>query len=165
MPTLCRSYTDENEAHRGVERVLGAGVPAVDVRVLMGTPERDVREEPHGTFAEGAGTPESAVGSFAGSATSQQTGMSDFASKGEGGRRGGFGDADRDTITIGPGTEVERVRIVSHGSLKRLLTDAGLDEATADQDVAALHSGRILVLVETTEMDADALASALDGGG
>ena len=46
------------------------------------------------------------------------------------------------------------MRVAGHRSLKRLLTDAGLDDATAERDVRALHAGRILVLVSVPEEDA-----------
>ena len=91
--------------------------------------------------------------------------MGDFAGRGGHDRRGSFGDADRDTVTTGLGAAVERVRIASHPALRRLLMEAGLDGPTADRDVAALHEGRILVLVQTTSVAAEAVAGALDDRG
>jgi hypothetical protein len=73
-------------------------------------------------------------------------------------RQGGFADADRDTVTTYPGG-VERVRIAAHRGLKALLLEAGLDEAAADADVEALHSGRVLVIV--TASDERAASAAL----
>jgi hypothetical protein len=69
-------------------------------------------------------------------------------------RGGSFADADRDVVTDYP-DGVERMRVVGHRSLKRLLTDAGLDEAAAERDVRALHAGRVLVLVNVPEDDAE----------
>lgn len=76
-------------------------------------------------------------------------------------RGGSFADADRDVVTDYP-DGVERMRVAGHRSLKRLLTDAGLDEATAERDVRALHAGRILVLVDVPESDAGRVESLLD---
>jgi len=76
--------------------------------------------------------------------------------------RGAFGDADRDTVTSYP-AGVARVRIAAHRGLKRLLLEAGLDEAAADADVSALHDGRVLVLVRSDAPAARDAARALDG--
>jgi hypothetical protein len=43
-----------------------------------------------------------------------------------------------------------------------MLVEAGLDEAAADADVAALHQGRVLVLVRTSGLTPDGAAEALD---
>ena len=43
-----------------------------------------------------------------------------------------------------------------------MLLDVGLDDAAADADVAALHQGRILVLVRTSGPSSEAAAGALD---
>ena len=69
-------------------------------------------------------------------------------------RGGSFADADRDVVTNYP-DGVERSRVAGHRSLKRLLTDAGLDDDAAERDVRALHAGRILVLVTVPEEDAE----------
>ena len=39
------------------------------------------------------------------------------------------------------------MHVASHHELERLLADAGLDAAAIAKDVAALHQGRVLVLV------------------
>ncbi len=57
---------------------------------------------------------------------------------------------------------MKRVRIASHHNLKRMLVDAGLDEATATSDVEALHHGRVLVLVQSA-MTLDEIAALIDG--
>jgi hypothetical protein len=86
--------------------------------------------------------------------------MGAFAGDPEEQRRGAFRDVDRETVTTYH-AGVERVRIASHHDLKKMLLDAGLDEATAKTDVEALHHGRILVLVESA-MEFDAIADAID---
>lgn len=57
---------------------------------------------------------------------------------------------------------MEHARVAGHRKIKRLLTDAGLDEATAERDVDALHAGRVLVLVEAPESDAARVGALLD---
>ena len=50
---------------------------------------------------------------------------------------------------------VERMQVVGHRRITRLLTDAGLDEASAKRDVEALRRGRVLVLVDVEETDTE----------
>jgi hypothetical protein len=158
MSTLCRAYATEDDARAAVDRLLAGGAPAADVRVLMGAALHDARDAPAGSFA-GAGSP--AVGSYAGSPHSVRDGMGGYAGDPGEQRRGGFSDVDRDSVrTYRDG--VERVRIAQHHDLRGMLLDAGLDRATADADVEALHHGRVLVLVRS-EMAAGDVAAALDG--
>ena len=42
---------------------------------------------------------------------------------------------------------VRRVHIASHRELEKLLSHAGLDDDAVAADVAAIHDGRVLVLV------------------
>ena len=76
-------------------------------------------------------------------------------------RGGSFADADRDVVTDYP-NGVARMRVTGHRSLKRLLTDAGLDDAAVERDVRALHDGQILVLVEVPDADAERVGSLLN---
>ena len=57
---------------------------------------------------------------------------------------------------------VERMQVVGHRRITRLLTDAGLDEASAKRDVEALHSGRVLVLVDVEETDTERVSMLLE---
>jgi hypothetical protein len=159
MNTLCRAYSNESDAHAAVERLLAAGARGEDVRVLTGEPARDARQAPVGAFA---GMPADAVGAFAGPEPRRRDGMGAFAGDASAMRGGGFGDADRETVTTYP-AGVARVRVAAHRGLRTMLLDAGLDEAAADADVRALHEGRVLVLVVSAAIDADAAAAALDG--
>jgi hypothetical protein len=135
MPTLCRIYSSDADARAAVDDLLAAGHTGADIRVLMGSHDHgDDREGAFagdggeaGAFAGEAGAP----GSFAGAAPP---------------RRGGFADIDRETVTSYQ-DGVPHVRIASHRNLKQMLVDAGLDPAAAETDVAALHAGRVLVLV------------------
>src|ERR671919_2590831 len=151
MAALCRSYTSHGEALDAVNAVLSAGIPGEGVRVLTGEPQRDAREEEVGEFA-GPTAPDAPVGEFAGGAHPQGQEEGRFAG---GEQRGGsFADADREEIVSYPGG-VEHARVAGHHRIKKLLTDAGLDEATAERDLNALHAGRVLVLVELPEGEAE----------
>lgn len=158
MTALCRSYATHAEALEAVTAVLGAGIPGDGVRVLTGEAERDVRAGAAGEFA-GTLEPGAPVGSFAGGdAADAATGA--FAG---GEQRGGsFADADRDVVSEYP-DGVERMRVAGHGRIKRLLTGAGLDDATAERDVRALHAGRVLLLVDAPDDEADRVRALLDG--
>jgi hypothetical protein len=76
-------------------------------------------------------------------------------------RRGGFGDLDRETVTMYR-DGVPHVRVASHARLRRTLVEAGLDERAAAADVEALHHGRVLVLARTGAVAPAAAAAALD---
>lgn len=161
MPTLCRAYATEADAHDAVGRLLRAGIPGAEVRVLMGEAERDLRDAPVGGFAGTTAAGAEEVGSYAGVAHSGREAMGVFAGDADGSRRGGFSDVDRETVTT-YGDGVMRVRVASHHDLERMLVEAGLDEAVAATDVAALHSGRVLVLARSP-MGVDDLADVIDG--
>jgi hypothetical protein len=157
VAALCRSYASHPEALEAVNAVLGAGIPGEGVRVLTGEPERDTREESVGEFA-GPTAPDAPVGEFAGSRPRYED-RGHFAG---GEQRGGsFADADREEVTSYPGG-VEHTRVAGHDKIKKLLTDAGLDEATAERDVDALHAGKVLVLVEASEGEVDRVGTLLD---
>ena len=155
MPALCRSYASHADAIEAVNAVLGAGVPGDGVRVLTGEATRDTHAEKMGEFAGPVG-PDAPVGSFAGSHAEDEP-HGAFAG---GEQRGGsFADADRDVVTDYP-HGVERMRVAGHERLRGLLRDAGLDDATVERDVKALHEGRVLVLVDAPD-DAAERARAL----
>jgi hypothetical protein len=160
MATLCRAYTTEQDAHAAVDRLLAGGVSDADVRVLMGDAVHDSRDAPVGSFAGSSTAAAETVGSYAGLEHSGREAMGSFTGGAEDQRRGGFRDVDRETVTTHRGG-VERVRVASHHDLKRMLLDAGLDDAAATSDVQALHHGRILVLVESA-MALDEIAGVID---
>jgi hypothetical protein len=160
MPTLCRAYTTDHEAHAAVDRLLSADVPGADIRVLMGEAVHDSRDAPVGGYAGTATADDETVGAYAGAGHSDREAMGAFAGDPDEQRRGGFSDVDRETITTYR-AGVERVRIASHHNLEKMLVDAGLDEATASTDVEALHRGRILVLIESA-IALDEIAGVID---
>lgn len=159
MAAVCRSYATHGEALEAVNAVLGAGVPGESVLVLMGEQQRDAHQEPVGEFG-GTVEPGAPVGEFAGPPQPEGSPTGAFAG---GAKRGGsFADSDREVLTSYP-EGVERMRVLGHRRVRRLLRDAGLDEATAKADVERLHSGLVLVLVEADEGDVDRAAAVLDG--
>ena len=158
MAALCRSYASHGEALEAVHAVLGAGVPGEDILVLMAEAARDAHEEPVGEFG-GTTEPGAPVGEFAGGPVPQGSSTGSFAG---GTHRGGsFADTDRDVVSSYP-DGVERMRVTGHRRITRLLTDAGLDEATAKRDVDTLHRGQVLLLLEVAEDDADRVAALLE---
>jgi hypothetical protein len=148
MATLCRAYTSTHDAENAVERLLSAGVPAIRIELIMGRAVEDARDAPIGTFAGTTTADAATVGSYADVAHSGREAIGTFAGDPDKQRRGSFGDTDRDIVTTSrPG--VKRTRIASHHRLEKLLVDAGLDPALAAADVAALHAGRVLVLIHS----------------
>jgi hypothetical protein len=159
VAALCRSYATHGEALEAVHAVLGAGVSGEDVLVLMGEHRQDAHQEEVGEFA-GPTEPGAPVGEFAGPAQPQGAPTGAFAG---GVQRGGsFADADREVLSSYP-EGVERMRVVGHRRITRLLKDAGLDDATAKRDVEALHQGLVLVLVDVADDDVDRVAALLEG--
>jgi Kef-type K+ transport system membrane component KefB len=137
MKTQCSAYSTDAEAHEAVERLLADGMPGTRISILSGRETHDHRDERVGAYAGDAGP----VGSFAGVAGD----MGSFAGPGER-RQGGYGDIDRDeVVTYENG--VRRVHVASHRELEKRLSEAGLDDDAVAADVAALHDGRVLVLV------------------
>src|SRR4051812_36929996 len=104
MATLCRTYATEQDAHRAVDRLLSAGVPGTEVRVLMGDAIHDSRDASVGGFAGTTPADARRVGSYAGVGHSGRDAMGAFAGAADEQRRGGFRDVDRETVTThGPG--------------------------------------------------------------
>jgi hypothetical protein len=158
MTVICRSYTDERDARRAVDTLMQLGVDGRAIKVLMGEPTRDASEEPEGGFA-GELRPEHVVGDFAGPGHEAEEGAGTFAGSAATQREGSFGDVDRETVTSYP-AGVERQHIASHNELRKLLLDAGLDEATVNRDVDALHAGRTLVLADIGDRDVESIDAA-----
>ena len=162
MATLhrVRAYTSRHDAEHAIRRLLSAGVPAIRIELILGRAVRDARDVPIGTFARTTTADAQTVGSFGNVAQSGRAAMGTFAGDADKQRRGSFGDIDRDTVTTYQ-SGVKRTRIASHHRLKKLLVDAGLDQATATSNVDALHAGRVLVLVHS-ESALDHVAVVID---
>ena len=161
MPTICRDFATDDDAQAAVRRLLTAGIPGAEIRVLMGAPEHDRRDEPIGSFGRESVDAAEPVGSFDGSVGSTHDLMGSFTGATADQRRGSFGDLDRDTVTT-YSNGVARVDVTPHRNLRKALVEAGLDETTADTDISALHHGRVLVLVQTSTSSLQEVAAALD---
>jgi hypothetical protein len=158
VAAVCRSYDAHAEALRAVEAALSAGIPGEDILVISGSARRDAHEEPVGQFG-GTTEPGAPVGEFAGDPVPEGTSTGDFAG---GQHRGGsFADTDSDVVTSYP-EGVERMHVLGDRRITRLLEDAGLGEATAKRDVEALHSGRVLVLVNVADTDSERVSALLE---
>ena len=160
MTALHRAYTSTHDAENAVERLLSAGVPPIRIELIMGNAVKDARDAPIGTFAGTTTADALTVGSYANIAHSGREATGTFAGDPGKQRRGSFGDADRDTVTTYQ-SGVQRTRIASHRRLGKLLVDAGLDQAIATADVGALHTGRVLVLVQSESARKD-IAAVID---
>jgi hypothetical protein len=75
---------------------------------------------------------------------------------------GSFANAERDVVVTQHEGE-ERARVTGRHELKKLLMEAGLDDAAAEADVDALHAGRVLVLVHIAAVAEDEVQGVLDG--
>jgi hypothetical protein len=159
MAAVCRSYASHGVAAKAVEAVLGAGIDGSDVLVLTGEGVGDVREEPVGSFA-GRVEPGDPVGTFEGEQPARADPKGTFASE-PSGRVGSFADAARQDVVSYP-RGVERMHAIGTASVLRLLRGAGLDATTAQRDLDAMHSGRVLLLVEHADGDAARVEQLLD---
>ena len=159
MNALCKAYDTSGDAERAVADLLAAGVPGDDIHLLMGAEIHDARREARGRFA-GSVAPEEHVGAFAGEGPERSAIRGTYA--GGGGAEGTFGNAERDMV-VTHADGMEQTRVAGRRELKRLLMEAGLDDATAEADVDALHAGRILVLVRVTAVARDDVRALLDG--
>ena len=158
--TLYRAYTSTHDAEKAIERLLSAGVPPIRIELITGRPVEDARDAPIGTFAGTTTADAQTVGSYGDIAHSGREAMGTFAGDPGKQRRGSFGDTDRDTVTTYQ-AGLKRTRIVSHRRLKKILLDAGLDQATAATEVDALHAGHVLVLVHS-DSALDDIAAVID---
>jgi hypothetical protein len=142
MQTTCSSYATTPEADAAVQQLLADGMPGTRISVISGRMTEDHRADHVGAYAGDAVT----VGAYAGATGSTADAMGSFASGAGEQRRGSVGDIDRDEITTYE-SGVRRVHIASHHELSKRLSEAGLDAGSVAVDVAAVHAGRVLVLV------------------
>jgi hypothetical protein len=148
MATLDRAHESTYDAEDAIKRLVAAGVPATEIELIMGEPIKDSRDAPIGTFAGTTTADALTVGSYAGIQHSGRKAMGTFAGDPETQRVGSFGDVDRDTVTTCR-AGVRRTRIASHHRVEQILVQAGLDRASAQASVKAMHAGRVLVLVQS----------------
>jgi nucleotide-binding universal stress UspA family protein len=131
--SACETYSSEVAARRAVRALTAVGVPEGDVRLLIGRPVRDVREE--------------VVGGFAGAVDDRQ-------------RQGSFADADTDaiaTVEDGAGS----THAASGAVVRRLLCRSGLVGAAAGRAIDELRAGHAVVLVAAVEIAASDVRARL----
>jgi hypothetical protein len=149
VSTLCKTYSDPDEAREAVARMLAAGAPRRGLRLLSGLPMHDVRAERVGTFAGSIG-PDAPVGRFAGRPRRRRQGTGTFAGDPDRQRKGCFADVERDVI-VTFGRDAEHPRVATHRALTRMLRSVTLDGEPADRLVDELHDGHGLVIAEGGE--------------
>jgi hypothetical protein len=159
MTALCKAYDNTADAERAVADLLAAGVPGDDVRLLMGAEIHDARREARGRFS-GSVAPEDHVGAFAGEGPERSAVRGSYAASDA--AEGSFANSERDVVVTQHEGE-ERARVTGRRELKKLLMEAGLDDAAAEADVDALHAGRVLVLVHIGATPQDEVRAVLDG--
>jgi hypothetical protein len=143
MAIIHRMYETAAAARQAVAALGAAGLQSEQLSLITGSAERDAHGEPVGSFAAGDGHEHDAhgepVGSFAGGDSHPE-------------RVGGFADVDRDMLTVFTGGE-QRRSVVSHAQIVSRLVAAGLDKATAQEQLVAIHQGKALLLVEADPED------------
>jgi hypothetical protein len=150
MATLCSTYVSASVARRGVEALRAKGVPGRDIRLLIGRPLRDIRDEPVGGFG-GPVAPDAPVGTYGNVRRLRRQGNGTFAGDADRQRQGSFADADRGMM-VTYDHEAAHARVVGDRGLRRLLRDAELDDDAIDRVVDELHTGHAVVLAEVPEI-------------
>jgi nucleotide-binding universal stress UspA family protein len=148
--TACETYSSEVAARRAMRALTAVGVPEGDVRLLIGRPLRDIREEVVGGFA-GAVDPGAPVGTYTGAPCRRRQGAGSFAGDPDRQRQGSFADADTDAIaTVEDGAG--RSHPASRAVLRRLLWRSALAGGAADRVIDELRAGHAVVLVDAVEI-------------
>jgi hypothetical protein len=160
MTALCKPYATATEAEQAVADLIAAGAPGEDVRLLMGAAIHDARREARGLFA-GSVAPDERVGAYGGDGPERSALRGSFSGADDG-AEGTFANAERDVVVTHHDGE-EQVRVSGHAKLKALLMEAGLDDATAEADIHAIHDGRVVVLVTLGTIAEDDARALLDG--
>jgi hypothetical protein len=125
----------------------------------MGAEIHDARREARGRFS-GSVAPEDQVGAFAGDGPERSAVRGSYAAS-DAAAEGSFANAERDVVVTQHEGE-ERAWVTGRRELKKLLMEAGLDDAAAEADVDALHAGRVLVLVHIAAIPEDEVRAVPD---
>jgi hypothetical protein len=156
MSVLCKTYPGERAARRAIEALTDAGVPARDIRLVIGHRIHDLRRQPAGEFAGTIG-PDATVGRYAGAPRRRRAASGAFAGDPSRQRQGSFADADRDVIvTYERGAAHEHV--AGDGAVRKLLHELGLDEHVIEE----LDRGRAVVIAEISDIASSAAAARLE---
>ena len=154
-----QTYSSGVAARRAVRALTAMGVPEGDVRLLIGRPVRDIREEVLGGFA-GAVDPRARVGTYAGAPCRRRRGAGSFAGDPDRQRQGSFADADTDAVaTVEDGAG--RSHAASDAVVRRLLLRSALAGGAADRVIDELRTGHAVVLVDAVEIGASAARARL----
>ena len=158
--TACETYSSEVAARRAVRALTAVGVPEGDVRLLVGRPVRDIREEVVGGFA-GALDPRAPVGTYMGAPCRRRQGAGSFVGDPDRQRQGSFADADTDAIaTVEDGAG--RSHPASRAIVRRLLWRSALAGGAADRVIDELRAGHAVVLVNAVEIAASDARARLE---
>jgi hypothetical protein len=141
MATLCKTYPTHDAARDAVEELRATGVPASDIRLVIGGTEHDIRREPVGGFA-GRVEPAARVGNYGGALRRRRQSRGAWTGNPDH-RQGSFADTDSDAIATGDG----RVSATHDGHVKELLDDA-LPQDLAERILGELHHGCAVVIAE-----------------
>jgi hypothetical protein len=152
MTTHFMTFSAEVAARRAVAALRATGVPARDLRVLIGTRLGDTRQEPVGGYAGPFGRA-APVGTFGGGVVRRRQGAGGFAGDPDQQRQGSFGNVDRVVIVTYDGA-AERARVTGLRGVRRLLRRAPLGDDAVARAVNELHTGRAVVLVDFREIAA-----------
>ena len=155
MTTHCKPFSADAAARRAVAALRATGVPARDVRVLIGTRLGDTRQEPVGGYAGPFGHAAPA-GTFGGGVVRRRQGAGGFAGDPDQQRQGSFANVDRVVIVTYDDDAAERARVTGLRGVRRLLRQAALGDYAVAHAVNELHTGRVLVLVDLHEIPAAA---------
>ena len=158
--TACETYSSEVAARRAMRALTAVGVPEGDVRLLIGRPVRDIREEVVGGFA-GAVDPRAPVGTYMGAPCRRRQGAGSFAGDPDRQRQGSFADADTDAIaTVEDGAG--RSHPASRAVVRRLLWRSALAGGAADRVIDELRAGHAVVLLDAVEIAASDARAQLE---
>jgi hypothetical protein len=160
MTTLTKTYPTELAARRAVQALRATGVPERDIRLLVGSAQRDIRREPVGGFA-GPVAPDAPVGIYGGRVLQRRQGAGSFAGDPDQQRQGSFADTDRVVIVTHKG-DAERARISGLRGARRLLRRAALDDDAVDRAVSELHQGQAILLVDLGQIGASEADARLE---
>ena len=149
MTTISRSYPTKADAVGAAEALRALGVTERRVRLLVGRPLGDLREEQVGGFAGPVG-PDAVVGTYGGRAVLRRQATGGFAGDSDSQRQGSFVDTDRVDIVTFDRAAVH-TRITGLRGARRLLARARLGEDAVEQAVSDLHAGHAVVLAEFAE--------------
>jgi hypothetical protein len=148
MAARCEMYPTADEARKAAEALIAQGTAAEELRVLIGTPTRDVRMETVGAF-EGTVAPEGHVGSFAGPGEGRVDAPGSFSGDRSQRRQGSFGDSEHDEVVSFEGG-AEHEHTVDRHTLTKLLEQASNDHEHAEMLVKSLHDGHAVLLIGIT---------------